>query len=56
MNIVLTGYRGTGKSAVARLLAKKLGWQSLSLDAMIAQQEGRTIPQIVDGQRLGVFP
>ena len=48
MNIVLTGYRGTGKSAVARLLAKKLGWQSLSLDAMIAQQEGRTIPQIVD--------
>ena len=47
MNIVLTGYRGTGKSAVARLLAKKLGWQSLSLDAMISQQEGRTIPEIV---------
>ncbi len=47
MNIVLTGYRGTGKSAVARLLAKKLGWQSLSLDAMIAQQEGRTISEIV---------
>jgi molybdopterin-synthase adenylyltransferase len=47
MNIVLTGYRGTGKSAVARLLAKKLGWQSLSLDVMIARQEGRTIPEIV---------
>ncbi|MCX5901656.1 MAG: shikimate kinase, partial [Proteobacteria bacterium] len=48
MNIVLTGYRGTGKSAVARLLAKKIGWESLSLDAMIARQEGRTIPEIVD--------
>jgi adenylyltransferase/sulfurtransferase len=48
MNIVLTGYRGTGKSAVARLLAKKLGWESLSLDAMLSRQEGRTIPEIVD--------
>ena len=48
MNIVLTGYRGTGKSAVARLLAKKIGWEILSLDAMIARQEGRTIPEIVD--------
>ncbi len=56
MNIVLTGYRGTGKSAVARLLAKKLGWQSLSLDAMIAQQEGRTIPRDRRRPRLGVFP
>lgn len=47
MNIVLTGYRGTGKSAVARLLAKKLGWQCVSLDALIAGQEGRSIPDIV---------
>ena len=50
MNIVLTGYRGTGKSAVARLLAKKLGWQSLSLDAMIVQQQGCTITEIVDAR------
>lgn len=55
MNIVLTGYRGTGKSAVARLLAKKLGWQSLSLDAMITQQEGRTIPRIVDASGWNYF-
>ena len=50
MNIVLTGYRGTGKSAVARLLAKKPGWEILSLDAMIARQEGRTIPEIVEAR------
>lgn len=47
MNIVLTGYRGTGKSAVARLLADRLGWQCASLDALIAGQEGRGIPDIV---------
>ena len=55
MNIVLTGYRGTGKSAVARLLAKKLGWQILSLDAMIVQQEGCTIPQIVEARGWDYF-
>ncbi len=55
MNIVLTGYRGTGKSAVARLLAKKLGWEILSLDAMITRQEGRTIPQIVEARGWDYF-
>ncbi len=47
MNIVLTGYRGTGKSAVARLLAEKLGRQQVSLDDEIAEREGRSIPEIV---------
>jgi|GEM_PF-36334 len=55
MNIVLTGYRGTGKSAVSRILATKLGWQHLSLDAMIAQQEGRTIPEIVSAHGWDYF-
>ena len=47
MNIVLTGYRGTGKSAVAGLLAEKLGWKAARLDDMIASREGRGIPEIV---------
>ena len=45
MNIVLTGYRGTGKSAVARLLAEKLGRQQVSLDEEIAGREGIALEQ-----------
>jgi shikimate kinase len=47
MNIVLTGYRGTGKSAVARLLARKLGWPVAGLDSLIVEREGRSINDIV---------
>jgi shikimate kinase len=46
MNLVLIGYRGTGKSAVARLLAKRLGMEVVSLDAEIVRQSG-PIPDIV---------
>jgi shikimate kinase len=46
MNLVLIGYRGTGKSAVARLLAKSLGMEVVSLDAEIVHQAG-PIPDIV---------
>ena len=27
MNIILTGFMGTGKTAVGKRLAKRLGWQ-----------------------------
>jgi len=47
MNLVLIGYRGTGKSTVARLLATRLGMEVVSLDAEIVRQAGRPIPQIV---------
>jgi shikimate kinase len=46
MNLVLIGYRGTGKSAVARLLAQSLGKEVVSLDAEIVRQAG-PIPDIV---------
>ena len=48
MNIALIGYRGTGKSHVARLLATKLGLSRISLDQAIAGRAGMTIPQIVE--------
>ncbi|MCB4791711.1 MAG: shikimate kinase [Elusimicrobia bacterium] len=35
MNIVLTGFMGTGKSAAGKLLAKRLKWQYLDTDEMI---------------------
>jgi shikimate kinase len=47
MNLVLIGYRGTGKSTVATLLAARLGLEVVSLDQEIVQQAGRPIPEIV---------
>ena len=47
MNIVLVGYRGTGKSTVGRLLAARLGRDLVSTDAEIVKRAQRTIPEIV---------
>jgi shikimate kinase len=47
MNIVLIGYRGTGKSTVGRILAAKLRRDLVSTDQEIARRTGRTIPEIV---------
>jgi len=48
MNIVLLGYRGTGKSVVAEILSKKLGRKVFSIDRMIVDETGMTIPQAVE--------
>ena len=48
MNIVLIGYRGTGKSTVATILGQRLGRTVISTDAAIVQEAGQTIPQIVE--------
>ena len=47
MNIVLIGYRGTGKSSVGRRLAARLGRTLVSTDAEIVTRAQRTIPEIV---------
>ncbi|GKS56821.1 shikimate kinase [Nitrospira sp.] len=47
MNIVLIGYRGTGKSSVAKILAHRLGRRLVSTDAEVVTQAGRSIPDIV---------
>lgn len=48
MNIVLIGYRGTGKSVVGRLLAARLGMKYVGLDAAIVERAGISIPKIVE--------
>ena len=48
MNIVLLGYRGTGKSAISRILAQKLKRKLIRIDELIVQSAGMPIPEIVD--------
>lgn len=48
MNIVLIGYRGTGKSVVGKLIAKYLKIKYLSTDEMIVKKAGMSIPKIVE--------
>lgn len=45
-SIFLVGYRATGKSTVARLLSRKLGWDWVDADELLEQRHGRTIRQI----------
>ena len=44
--VCLTGFMGTGKSTVARLLARQVGWQHVDLDKRIVEATGQTIPII----------
>ena len=48
MNIVLIGYRGTGKSVISKVLADILHCQRYGLDEKITQQAGKSIREIVE--------
>lgn len=47
MNLVLIGYRGTGKSTVGKILARKLGRTVVSTDAEIVKRANLSVPDIV---------
>ncbi|MBJ6727112.1 shikimate kinase [Geomesophilobacter sediminis] len=55
MNLVLIGYRGTGKSHIGRLVARQLKMRCFSMDREIEKQAGRTIPEIVADDGWTVF-
>jgi len=48
MNIVLIGYRGTGKSRVGEILAQRLNMNCMGMDGMIVQKAGISVPEIVE--------
>lgn len=45
-SIALVGFMGTGKTAVAEVLAPKLGKKFIELDAIIEKNAGKSIPEI----------
>jgi shikimate kinase len=47
-NIVLIGFMGSGKSTVGRLVARRLRFQFLDTDQLIAERARMTIPEIFE--------
>ena len=45
-NIILTGFMGTGKTTVGRLLAERLGREFVDTDDLIVARAGRPIADI----------
>jgi shikimate kinase len=52
MVITLIGYRGSGKTTVARALAERLAWNWIDADTVVEQTAGQTIREIfaVEGE------
>lgn len=44
--LFLTGYRGTGKSTVGRVVAERLGWDAIDSDDEIERRAGKSIAQM----------
>jgi len=55
MNLVLIGYRGSGKTTVARQLGALLGWPRFDSDEEIERASGHTIARIFAEQGETVF-
>jgi shikimate kinase len=47
MNLVLIGFRCTGKTTIGRILAEKLAWPLVDTDTLIQERAGKSISQIV---------
>ncbi|MFV2066974.1 MAG: shikimate kinase [Pirellulales bacterium] len=55
MNLILIGYRGSGKTTVARRLSELLGWPWLDSDVEIERASGHTIAHIFAEQGEATF-
>jgi len=55
LNIILIGYRCSGKTAVGKSLAKKTGRPFVDTDEMLMKKSGRTVEEIVQKDGWEVF-
>ncbi|MBI3324362.1 MAG: dephospho-CoA kinase [Candidatus Omnitrophica bacterium] len=46
MNITLTGFMGTGKTAVGKRLARRLGWRFVDVDSLIVASAKESVTKI----------
>jgi len=53
--IILTGFMGVGKTTVAKHLANMLNCERIDLDAVIQQNEHRTIAEIIEQEGIEQF-
>ena len=53
--VFLVGISGAGKSSVAAVLARRLGWKSQDSDAEVERRTGRTIPWLFSHKGEAVF-
>jgi shikimate kinase len=53
--LFLIGYRGTGKTTVARHLAERLGWKWIDADEFLESRYGSTIGHIFENEGEAVF-
>jgi shikimate kinase len=53
--VYLVGFMGSGKSTVARALAKRLDWQPLDIDELIERREHQTVANLFARQGEAYF-
>jgi shikimate kinase len=53
--LILTGFMATGKSAVARAIARRLSWRLIDCDQRLAARAGKSIPEIFRAHGEGHF-
>ena len=54
-NLILIGMMGCGKSTVAALLARRLGWELADTDSLVEAREGCSIPALFAQRGEGYF-
>lgn len=55
MNIVLTGFMGTGKTTVGKRLARRLGWKFVDIDSLIVASAKESVANIFAEHGEAVF-